>query len=317
MSARCLTRRLKFLLTPLREGRPSRRPTCNTSTAYFYSRPCGRGDKYALVTHSHVIAISTHAPAGGATTVTPFWLRWLSLFLLTPLREGRPLAGEQFRAAKYFYSRPCGRGDVFATGIKRHHQLFLLTPLREGRLCGGHASGGHHAISTHAPAGGATRQRGKQRDARRISTHAPAGGATEAPPDPDEQLQDFYSRPCGRGDPEIVGAEFVRLKVFLLTPLREGRPSQGGLVARLDRYFYSRPCGRGDRKLPALVFALVDFYSRPCGRGDPASSGWKHRARTDFYSRPCGRGDDYQVRFVGDDYLISTHAPAGGATVLL
>ena len=156
MSARCLTRRLKFLLTPLREGRPSRRPTCNTSTAYFYSRPCGRGDKYALVTHSHVIAISTHAPAGGATTVTPFWLRWLSLFLLTPLREGRrirnwnkaapsaisthapaggatgtnwyqaqhsyisthapaggaTMRGPRFwRTSRYFYSRPCGRGD--------------------------------------------------------------------------------------------------------------------------------------------------------------------------------------------------------------
>ena len=65
MSARCLTRRLKFLLTPLREGRQS----CH----------------YALTYDS---CISTHAPAGGATFQKERMTKQ-SLFLLTPLREGR------------------------------------------------------------------------------------------------------------------------------------------------------------------------------------------------------------------------------------
>ena len=77
-------------------------------------------------------------------------------FLLTPLREGRHLRPVFFRRAKYFYSRPCGRGDKKQLYLPHNGKLFLLTPLREGRppaaelaVCGGR-------ISTHAPAGGAT-----------------------------------------------------------------------------------------------------------------------------------------------------------------
>ena len=33
-----------------------------------------------------------------------------------------------------------------------------------------------------------------------ISTHAPAGGATRLLPRSDEHRGNFYSRPCGRGD---------------------------------------------------------------------------------------------------------------------
>ena len=34
--------------------------------------------------------ISTHAPAGGATTIAVLFSLEIDLFLLTPLREGRP-----------------------------------------------------------------------------------------------------------------------------------------------------------------------------------------------------------------------------------
>ena len=57
-------------------------------------------------------------------------------FLLTPLREGRLFVPSVILILrKYFYSRPCGRGDV--TRFARNWQ--------------------HLRISTHAPAGGATR----------------------------------------------------------------------------------------------------------------------------------------------------------------
>ena len=81
-----------------------------------------------------------------------------------------------------------------------------------------------------------------------ISTHAPAGGATQ----------------------QQKSLRMHRL-VFLLTPLREGRPCRAS------------GCG--------ILF--VDFYSRPCGRGDRCAP------------RPGGVLDE-----------ISTHAPAGGATVV-
>ena len=55
---------------------------------YFYSRPCGRGDDF-VVTTKQKGAISTHAPAGGATDSYAVSLNFVYPFLLTPLREGR------------------------------------------------------------------------------------------------------------------------------------------------------------------------------------------------------------------------------------
>ena len=55
-----------FLLTPLREGRRSDLHTKERTESNFYSRPCGRGDR------PYIIGASDDYP-----------------FLLTPLREGR------------------------------------------------------------------------------------------------------------------------------------------------------------------------------------------------------------------------------------
>ena len=125
-------------------------------------------------------------------------------------------------------------------------EVFLLTPLREGRRRVQHSGC----------------------DKQRISTHAPAGGAT-------------YVACFGTG-----------LKLFLLTPLREGR-----LVRER-----------------AGMSIKIDFYSRPCGRGDPPAAGLYPERNPDFYSRPCGRGD-VRTASGGRRRPISTHAPAGGATL--
>ena len=99
----------------------------------------------------------------------------------------------------------------------------------------------------------------------------------------------FYSRPCGRGD---------RLCTLSKTYLY---------------HFYSRPCGRGDVGRGAVRIQLYNFYSRPCGRGD--GKGIRaHERNRHFYSRPCGRGDPLPGLYC-ENTLISTHAPAGGATI--
>ena len=135
----------------------------------------------APLEYASSVAISTHAPAGGAThSAAP------SIF-----------------APQYFYSRPCGRGDHFRLQLCDPCGLFLLTPLREGRLVPVAPScpsatflltplrEGRQVlvrvkihtnhISTHAPAGGATFSVKLPRVILFISTHAPAGGATHAP----------------------------------------------------------------------------------------------------------------------------------------
>ena len=57
-----------FLLTPLREGRQRAAAENKNARKNFYSRPCGRGDEIRPI-DSPFIFISTHAPAGGATTM--------------------------------------------------------------------------------------------------------------------------------------------------------------------------------------------------------------------------------------------------------
>ena len=200
---------------------------------------------------------------------------------------------------------------------KRRTRLFLLTPLREGR-----------------------RPRGVLRGViRNISTHAPAGGATKACHRLHVLIRNFYSRPCGRGDhrphqrpqrrerflltPLREGRQaapfpFTFLEIFLLTPLREGRRRLHGRRTWTRLYFYSRPCGRGDKtlqpeQLKAVLFLLTPlregrlfhrrsrepwrvFLLTPLREGRHGSNHQNRRNADHFYSRPCGRGDAYPVR---------------------
>ncbi len=143
-----------FLLTPLREGRQARQAGALCG-ADFYSRPCGRGDKHIRLIRPHPVIsthapaggatpammhsakptpISTHAPAGGATDALREKKRWISVFLLTPLREGR--------------RQPAG-GTPDRRNISTHAPAGGATSKTE---CVHQARN----ISTHAPAGGAT-----------------------------------------------------------------------------------------------------------------------------------------------------------------
>ena len=168
------------------------------------------------------------------------------IFLLTPLREGRPETEQLVDGAENFYSRPCGRGDIAYKQGFRIIPEFLLTPLREGRPRRRLPSGVHRLISTHAPAGGATPS---SPEALHLQNRFLLTPLREGRLPPLKRLirlmLNFYSRPCGRGDlrgfkPRNNFLEFLltplregRRKlcpdggqkgVFLLTPLREGRP---------------------------------------------------------------------------------------------
>ena len=63
---------------------------------------------------------------------------------------------------------------------------------------------------------------------------------------------------------------------------------------------------------PSSKFLLTPLRE---GRHSPRTS--KNSTATYFYSRPCGRGDGGGARAAHGDVVISTHAPAGGATVAL
>ena len=222
-------------------------PPCKT--AYFYSRPCGRGDhrRYAAA-------------------------KIAGLFLLTPLREGRPHFKERRRGLLHISTHAPAGGATEGLAAVIGTIQFLLTPLREGRPEPYDNVLFPDLISTHAPAGGATQLRLGQTHFQPISTHAPAGGATIWGRSCWQSLRHFYSRPCGRGD-TTSGRSRRTTSPFLLTPLREGRlnrirnhpPPSSFLLTPLRE---GRPSGRQIRTGGA------NFYSRPCGRGDQRRRCW-------------------------------------------
>ena len=212
-------------------------------------------------------------------------------FLLTPLREGRrSKPSPAARPRKYFYSRPCGRGDLAVCGGRGMERLFLLTPLREGRRSAFARSGARRSY--------------------------------------------FYSRPCGRGDLAVCGGRGME-RLFLLTPLREGRLPQldaageigiisthapaGGATQDYHRYPRHRPisthapAGGATRISTASNCWSTYFYSRPCGRGDCCPFLRRPPCRR-FLLTPLREGRRHTALRRGLADFISTHAPAGGAT---
>ena len=81
--------RTVFLLTPLREGRPCRDAgRAAAGPPISTHAPAGGATVVRAVFQDPLDGISTHAPAGGAT-VSACEATGMSVFLLTPLREGR------------------------------------------------------------------------------------------------------------------------------------------------------------------------------------------------------------------------------------
>ena len=147
------------------------------------------------------LEISTHAPAGGATSGDDAIFLGGVRFLLTPLREGRRSASSTFSATTpNFYSRPCGRGDPMTSTTTEKTWKFLLTPLREGRPAAQEHTRCRPQISTHAPAGGATPARRKLKAGNIFLLTPLREGRPTCPQSSPAKGGYFYSRPCGRGD---------------------------------------------------------------------------------------------------------------------
>ena len=89
-------------------------------------------------------------------------------------------------------------------------------------------------------------------------------------------VENFYSRPCGRGDVRLVCLSGFTL-LFLLTPLREGRLAS--IVVMLFDGSISTHAPAGGATPPIHFHKRIfycNFYSRPCGRGDQCSCSSNH-----------------------------------------
>ena len=146
-----------------------------------------------------------------------------------------------------------------------------------------------------------------------ISTHAPAGGATSSTMKTSYLTRNFYSRPCGRGDLAVCGGRVME-RLFLLTPLREGRPSSTLSACALLRFLLT-PLREG-RLFPGRDYRKhrTHFYSRPCGRGDQSAYDVTSAVKISTHA-PAGGATAITHLYADNRKIISTHAPAGGATI--
>ena len=167
-------------------------------------------------------------------------------------------------------------------------------------------------ISTHAPAGGATRTAPVIHPAQKISTHAPAGGATGLDASIEAAPVISTHAPAG-GATQGIRRDSPRL-VFLLTPLREGRhrcldfhhrrrnisthaPAGGATASKTCTVscvfvFLLTPLREGRLHGKTMNDLMASFLLTPLREGRLSARGEFLRRRAHFYSRPCGRGDD-------------------------
>ena len=103
---------------------------------------------------------------------------------------------------------------------------------------------------------------------------------------------DFYSRPCGRGDPH-----------------RQPCPDQ-------ERDFYSRPCGRGDKCRASDCEWDAEFLLTPLREGRLCLDCCAVLFQRISTHAPAGGATNIVDLDSLPVVLISTHAPAGGATVV-
>ena len=161
-------------------------------------------------------------------------------FLLTPLREGRPVRRRRLpgREGPISTHAPAGGATAVALIQRELQTRFLLTPLREGRRA---------------------RRRRLCAEPPRISTHAPAGGATTPPGITVPDSVKFLLTPLREGRPAANAEETNSKFEFLLTPLREGRHNFGTKV-RLYLFISTHAPAGGATSRPMAVSLIWPLF---------------------------------------------------------
>ena len=235
------------------------------------------------------------------------------VFQSTPPRRGRPVGrvgrerwgrfnprpregGDLLRcpskgAVSLFQSTPPRRGRPSRTPpLPAHTSRFQSTPPRRGRPCRDERGAVDAHVSIHAPAKGATSTLPASRSAPSVSIHAPAKGATVHVRRGACAYDGFQSTPPRRGRPPRPRGGGKRV-AFQSTPPRRGRPCTTPATTPISTSFNPRPREGGDPGSASASLVTVPFQSTPPRRGRPFSA---------------GRG--------GQDFYVSIHAPAKGAT---
>ena len=158
---------------------------------------------------------------------------------------------------------------------------------------------------------GRLRNVGRERRVNCISTHAPAGGATHRGQHRPQGVRHFYSRPCGRGDRR--GPAF-RLRETISTHAPAGGATPVELWPIPPHWiFLLTPLREGRLSWKSYMKKRRLFLLTPLREGRPLclSRSWLFILISTH--APAGGATQCRCDLQGRR-LISTHAPAGGAT---
>ena len=149
-----------------------------------------------------------------------------------------------------------------------------------------------------------------------ISTHAPAGGATRGTRAMAQHSTNFYSRPCGRGDQIRVFMIVDRGQISTHAPA--GGATKVGDIAITARTISTHaPAGGATRDGRPQSAARQSISTHAPAGGATESSDSKIVAKKIFLLTPLREGRPNDIERILALCEISTHAPAGGATIIV
>ena len=216
---------------------------------------------------------------------------------------------------------------------------FQSTPPRGGRhgQLRDHAAGDR--VSIHAPARRATSQTMRTLRHITVSIHAPARRATRHGLLARRRASRFNPRPRAEGD--IVGVDYDHgVEAFQSTPPRGGRRDRRGqLLQRIRMVSIHAPARRAtwvtyDEAGVQCMFqstpprggrpggesgegAMIGFQSTPARGGRHRPPHPPNRSSCSFNPRPRAEGDGIDRVTLADRGIVSIHAPARRATVVV
>ncbi len=280
--------------------------------------------------------VSTRAPAWGATCVVSGTLSRRCWFQLAPPRGGRRVRrGLLFAIIMVSTRAPAWGATSVSVHVVFEAVVSTRAPAWGATLIPTVRRGGRFGFQLAPPRGGRLIETSVQLNGSEVSTRAPAWGATYAATDwaaggdgfnsrprvggdwntrssRSWALTSFNSRPRVGGDPPSASCKEART-MFQLAPPRGGRPDPARL--KVEEFMFQLAPPRGGRQEAALPMAVSSWFQLAPPRGGrlPAHcqpSTDQHR----FNSRPRVGGDLLGDVESSSDALVSTRAPAWGAT---
>ena len=259
----------------------------------------------------HIVVVSIHAPARGATPLEGGLPALRATFQFTlPRGERRRHAHDGGVYDDVSIHAPARGATGASSPANRTMPVSIHAPARGATVDTSARDGVRRVVSIHAPARGATALTRRVGRAREVSIHAPARGATT------DWQRSRYSSSCfnsrsREGSDHIGVREIDAIGMFQFTLPRGERPRDIELEEYHVAFQFTLP--RGERLLSDGAVAYDQRFNSRSREGSD-TPGRVYTALAISFNSRSREGSDDLLDVVTEDNAVSIHAPARGAT---